>query len=219
MANQYSEAPPSDELEMQRRRAEAMKLRVRGKTYDYIATELGVTPGMAHMYVKQALQQRAKELAEDTSEYRTIQLTRMERAMDAIYERVELGSLDHIETYIRLENRMSRLLGTDSARRIEVEDKTPQRRAITEAQLLEKARGITERLEKRLRGSPRELGPVIDVEMVENAGAQETPSSTQMPGLREPDGTEEAQEEGKVAGNEQKEGAENPAGPPALETK
>jgi hypothetical protein len=125
----------------------ALKLRLRGKSYADIGDELGVSSGQAWSYVTKELQKRIKETSEDASEIIRLEVERLDKILEAMWDKVEAGSLDHTETYLRVAQRRSKLLGLDAATRHTVEVKD-DRRKFTDKQLYDRFRALQERLAK-----------------------------------------------------------------------
>jgi hypothetical protein len=66
--------------EIDQRRARAIQLRIKGTTWDDIATELGYSGrGEAHNDVKRALEERSKDLADSADELRLIETANLDR--------------------------------------------------------------------------------------------------------------------------------------------
>jgi orotate phosphoribosyltransferase-like protein len=74
----------------------ALSLRLRGKSYADIGDELGVSQGQAWLYVTNELKRRAKETGETADEVIKMEVARLDKILEAIFPRVEEGSIDHI---------------------------------------------------------------------------------------------------------------------------
>jgi transcriptional regulator with XRE-family HTH domain len=74
----------ADEDRIAARQAEAIRLRVRGKTIREIAQATGVSIGQAHTDVRAAMAATAKEAEENVQQERGLQLARLERALRVI---------------------------------------------------------------------------------------------------------------------------------------
>lgn len=110
----------ADEDRIAARRAEAIKLRVRGKTIREIAEQLGVSVGQAHVDVRAAMGSIAKEAEENVSEQRGLELGRLERALE-IVESVLTNSngadqgdelaLKALDRLVKIQDQRAKLLG------------------------------------------------------------------------------------------------------------
>lgn len=67
--------------------AEAVKLRIRGKDYDEIGAELGVTPDGAFKAVERAIERARETATEDASTLREIELKRCDAIIDSFWDR------------------------------------------------------------------------------------------------------------------------------------
>lgn len=76
----------ADEDRIAARRAEAIKLRVRGKTIREIAEALKISVGQAHDDVRTAMGAIAKEAEENVQQERGLELHRLERALLVVEE-------------------------------------------------------------------------------------------------------------------------------------
>lgn len=74
----------ADEDRIAARRAEAIRLRVRGKTIREIAEATGVSVGQAHTDVRAAMRETARVAEEDVQAQRGLDLGRLERALDVV---------------------------------------------------------------------------------------------------------------------------------------
>lgn len=74
----------ADEHRIMLRQAEAVKLRVRGKSYQQIADDLGISKGQAFADVKANLASTADERKEDTDRARDIELMRLDNAIERV---------------------------------------------------------------------------------------------------------------------------------------
>ncbi len=162
MANQYSSLMPASPEEMEKRRFEVMKLRRIGTTWEEIAEKIGEMFNRPISYQQCAedfriiMKARAAELHEETDAIRNSQIHRLSVAINRVWKRIdaENPSLEHVEILIKLETRMSRLLGTDAPVKSEVNDaRKPVQ--LTEAQIKDKIAEIYGRLKQK-----QELPPV-----------------------------------------------------------
>jgi transposase len=111
----------ADEDRIAARRAEAIKLRVRGKTIREIAQELGVGVATAHDDVRTAMGEMAKEAEENVAEQRGLELHRLERALEVVEkvltsapmadeggDELQLKALDRL---VKIQDQRAKLLG------------------------------------------------------------------------------------------------------------
>jgi transposase-like protein len=82
----------ADEDRIAARRAEAIRLRVRGKTIREIARELGISVGLAHSDVRAVMSETSKRAAEDAETERELDLARIDSALQVVADVLE-GSL------------------------------------------------------------------------------------------------------------------------------
>lgn len=104
----------SDEVAIEERRAKAWELRVRGKSYRAIATELGVSQGTIFSDVKALLERTRAETNDTVDHHRTLQLQRIDRALDALWPKIENGETEAMRVLVRLEKRRAELMGLDA---------------------------------------------------------------------------------------------------------
>jgi AcrR family transcriptional regulator len=123
----------------------ALELRRKGKSYPDIADELGVSLSTAYRYVNNELERLARERKLEGEKVLELEIARLDRITEAIAERVEAGSLDHVETFLKVMDRRAKLLGLNAAtmHKVEVEDK----RALPDAELYKKTRALLLRLQ------------------------------------------------------------------------
>lgn len=102
------------------RRQTAFELRKNGVTYRQIGQRLGVSETQAFKDV-QAVVARLKELElEGLEDYRRLELERLDTALVAIVLQVRNGHLGAIDRWIRLSESRRKLLGLDSAEKVDV---------------------------------------------------------------------------------------------------
>lgn len=100
-------------------RVEALKLRIAGLSYRKIAKEVGVSVGMAHRYVTEALEEIRHDISEKADELRTLELERMDSMLAAIWPLIieaqgEDGpNLAAVDRILRIMERRSKLVGLD----------------------------------------------------------------------------------------------------------
>lgn len=100
------------------KQAEAMRLRIAGRSFDAIAEALGyASKSGAYKAVLTGLQNTLQEPAD---ELRTLEVERLDAMIDAIWDKVESGSEAAIDRALRIMERRSRLLGLDQPARVDV---------------------------------------------------------------------------------------------------
>ena len=79
----------ADEHRIMLRRADAVKLRVRGHSYSQIAEKLGISKAQAHIDVTAALRESAAERGKDLEESRELELERLDNAIRKVTDILE----------------------------------------------------------------------------------------------------------------------------------
>ena len=82
---------PRAEAEIETRRAEAMRLRIRGKSYREIAAATGVSLGQAFADVKAVLDRTKAEADDDADQARALDLERIDRAIGIVEDILSAG--------------------------------------------------------------------------------------------------------------------------------
>lgn len=101
------------------RQAAAIRLRRNGWSYDRIAEELGYADKSgAYKAVMAALQATLKEPAE---ELRTLELKRLDAAVDLALREIDNDNLAAVDKLIRIMERRAALLGLDAPKRVAAE--------------------------------------------------------------------------------------------------
>lgn len=91
------------------RRAKAVELRLRGKTFDQIADELDYHDrGTAYRAVKTAIAAHGRE---DARELRELYLLRLDRMLEIIWPQVEGGDLAAVDRVLKILDHCERLTG------------------------------------------------------------------------------------------------------------
>jgi transposase len=120
----------ADEDRIAARRAEAIKLRVRGKTMREIAAELGVGLATAHDDVRRMMTETAQEAEGNVQAQRGLELLRLERALQVIEsvlansegadggDELQLKTLDRL---VKIQDQRAKLLGLYAPERKEVD--------------------------------------------------------------------------------------------------
>ena len=123
----------------------ALELRRKGWSYPKIADELGVALSTAYRYVNNELERLANERHIEGEKVLDIELARLDRLTEAIMERCEDGSLDHIDTMMKLMDRRAKLLGLNAPTKHAhlIDDK----RALPDQELYNRTRALLLRLQ------------------------------------------------------------------------
>ena len=109
--------------EIEIRRAQAMRLRLRGMTYRAIAAELGVNEKTAFGDVAAVLERTREEANEDAGRAIAMEVERLDALIASAWPSVESGDTAAIETARRLGESRRKLLGLDAPTRQEVTGK------------------------------------------------------------------------------------------------
>jgi len=96
------------------RRIKALEFRKAGASYRAIGSQLGVSEAQAHKDVMRALASLAKQELSSASEYRTMELERLDMAALAVVQRVKQGDLGAIDRWLRIIEARRKLLGIDA---------------------------------------------------------------------------------------------------------
>lgn len=123
----------------------ALELRRKGWSYPEIADELNVSLSTAYRYVNNELERLANERKIEGEKVLEMELDRVDRLTKAIMDKCEDGSLDHIDTMLKLMDRRAKLLGLNAPNRNihEIDDK----RALPDAELYNRTRALLLRLQ------------------------------------------------------------------------
>ncbi|MFP4137465.1 MAG: helix-turn-helix domain-containing protein [Halomonas sp.] len=101
------------------RRAEAMRYRLTGLSYDGIAKRLGCSRSQAHRLVTKELQELAKQAREDAEAVREMELARLDRLQQALWEQAtDDGNHGAVDRLLRVMERRAKLLGLDAPQRV-----------------------------------------------------------------------------------------------------
>lgn len=108
------------------RQAEAVKLRVEGKTLQEIADQLGYSdPSGAHRAIAAAL---AKTLATPADEFRALELERLEALWKGLWRFAQAGDEKAVSAALKVMQRRAKLMGLDA--RPEARPDTPTARDV-----------------------------------------------------------------------------------------
>ena len=91
----------------------AYRLRIAGLSYRRIGEQLGIDHTIAFDYVKETLKQLREETLELADQYREMELSRLDEAQSAIYNKVLKGDEKAIEKLLKIQERRSKYLGLD----------------------------------------------------------------------------------------------------------
>lgn len=92
------------------RKNEAYELRLRGRSYRAIASELGISLGTAHRWVQEVCE---LVVLPNVEEVRKQEVDRLMRYLDRLDERIEDGDDKAIGLAIKVSERLTRMLGVD----------------------------------------------------------------------------------------------------------
>lgn len=112
-----------------KREAEAVEMRLAGKTYADIAEALDCSVGTAHNYVAKAMYRWGSDTVE---QLRQIELRRLDVITEKLWEQVEYGDPAAIEQYLRVSDRRAKLVGLDAPKtsKVQVEAETRHKVAL-----------------------------------------------------------------------------------------
>ncbi|MFB6805474.1 hypothetical protein [Streptomyces sp. NPDC056387] len=103
------------------RRAKAIRMKIDGHTYEEIAKALGYSSkGSACCDVRRALEKHVVEEGLAVEAWRELELARLDVLQKAIWPEAMDGSPRAIETALKILDRRAKLLGLDSAIKLEV---------------------------------------------------------------------------------------------------
>lgn len=126
-----SKLDPADEARIETRRAEAMRLRIRGKNYREIAAETGVSVRQAWLDVKAVLERTKNDADEKAEDARALDLDRLDRALDTVEQILEGGSftegtdpdelkLKALDRLVKIQEQRAKLLGLYAPQKTEL---------------------------------------------------------------------------------------------------
>jgi transcriptional regulator with XRE-family HTH domain len=95
----------------------AWELRLRGMSQSQIAEVLGVTQPYVCILLKKALEDKKEELVGTAEKHVANQAGRLDKMLDALWEKVQAGDPKAIAAALAIEDRRSKLLGLDVAQR------------------------------------------------------------------------------------------------------
>lgn len=95
----------------------AWKLRVEGKSMRQIGAILNLSAGYVCQLLQKALEEKKEELAGTAEKHIANQAARLDRMLEALWEKVEAGDPKAVAAALAIEDRRSKLLGLDVAQR------------------------------------------------------------------------------------------------------
>jgi len=101
-------------VEIVEKRQKCLEFRKAGASYRSIAEQQGISLGLAHKYVSDALSEINQLTAQDAEELRELELERLDTAQLAIASQVRKGHLAAIDRWLKISERRSKLLGLDA---------------------------------------------------------------------------------------------------------
>lgn len=109
---------------------QALEMRLQGYSYADIAVALNIAIDTARETIKRVMFRMAETTAEDAVEVRTLELERLDLMLVRLQEQIAKGSEKAIETALRIQERRSRLLGLDSPKKFELDNKVTLRQYV-----------------------------------------------------------------------------------------
>lgn len=106
------------ELELKRRDARVYELRIRGNTFDQIATEVGFSGPSGAWQAYQRV--KASHIFESVEEARQLELMRLDDMQFAIWNRAIKGELSALSCVLKIMDRRAKLLGLDKPEKVDV---------------------------------------------------------------------------------------------------
>lgn len=101
----------SQQSDIEARRQKVMSLRRSGFAIRDIATQLGISVGLAHKDIQDALNALQQQTLEIGASYRELELERIDRAMVALDAQVKKGDTQAVNTLAKLIDMRAKLLG------------------------------------------------------------------------------------------------------------
>ncbi len=98
----------------QKRREEAVELRMAGLTYKQIGARLGICESAAYKTIMTAMKESLDKTEQSTKELRALELLRLDRVQVAIWSRCLNGDLKALDRLDKIMNRRASLLGLNS---------------------------------------------------------------------------------------------------------
>jgi hypothetical protein len=89
-------------------------------SYRDISSKLRVSEATVHTDIMAALDRMEKDLPEAYEKVRQIELDRLDRLLLSMWKMAERGSVPHVQTILKIQERRSKLLGLDQPTKVEV---------------------------------------------------------------------------------------------------
>jgi hypothetical protein len=124
------------------RRAEALRLRMEGKTYEQIGQELGVGTTRAFQLVGDALEQFKVVNTEQADIFRAKLTYELEQLALAVWPKAKTGDPKSAAVLVQIIARLARLQGLDRPAKIAVEAGVTRLDRMSESELVEYARRL-----------------------------------------------------------------------------
>jgi hypothetical protein len=102
------------QAEIAEKRQKCLELRKCGGSFRFIAEQQGISLGLAHKYIADALSEINGLMAQDAEQLRELELQRLDTATLAIAKLVRQGHLGAVDRWLRISERRSKLLGLDA---------------------------------------------------------------------------------------------------------
>lgn len=102
------------------RRLKAFDLRKRGYSYRAIGKALGVSEAQSHRDIQRVMRQLEKLELEAASQYRQMELERLNDLLKSVYSAALDGDISAVQTALKISESRRKLLGLDSPERSEV---------------------------------------------------------------------------------------------------
>lgn len=145
--------------DVERRRIQACKMRLRGMSYHRIAAALGVSISQIYKDVMWEARKRAEEFRETVEEVRQMEVERLDVILDRLWDRIDTDnpSLDHLEAFFKVSTRRAKLLGLDAAGKSEVTIRDGRPEHTPDADLYKRVRELQERLARLPGATPNPI--------------------------------------------------------------
>ena len=127
-----------DPVESERRRkmARAFEMREEGKSYDLIATELGIGSTTVHRWIWQHIDPADEEPSPDSQKLRAKELAKLEKVFIRLWRAID-GDDDEVaikaaSAFFKGSERRAKLLGLDAPTRVDVKDVSDAKKKLAE---------------------------------------------------------------------------------------
>lgn len=113
----HLESKTSDvKLAVTTRKHRVLELRLAGRMLWEIAEELGMPEGSVASILSKELEKLESEIRESAERLRTIEMVRLEKIGEALYQRSVDGELPAVDRFLKVQERRAKLLGLDVER-------------------------------------------------------------------------------------------------------